>query len=103
MFCLYFHIVLYNGYILVMKYKIFTKMNHKFEIFFCEYFWNYLGRAVLATLKKKEKPLMQKLISLIYKLKMINVAPTKFVKENMSFKISLNIYYVSEGLFSFSI
>lgn len=99
--CLFFHIVFYNGYILVMrKYKIFTEVNHKFEIFFCEYFWNYLGRALLATVKRKEKLLMQKLISLTYKLKMINVAPTKFVKKKMPFKIALNIYCVSERLFS---
>ena len=101
--CLFFNIVFYNGYILVVrKYKIFTEVNHKFEIFFCEYFWSYLGRALLARVKKKEKLLMQKLISLTYKLKMINVAPTKFVKKKMPFKIALNIYRVSERLFSFN-
>ena len=43
---------------------------------------------------------MQKLISLTYKLNMINVASPKFVKKKMPFKIALNIYHVSERLFS---
>lgn len=77
-------------------------MNHKCEIFFYEYFWKYLGRAVLAKVKKTEKPLMQVLISIIYKLLMINVEPTKFVKNKMPFRITLHIYYVSKGLFSFN-
>lgn len=28
-------------------------MKHKFDIFVCEYFWNCLGREVLARVKKK--------------------------------------------------
>lgn len=103
MFCVYFKIVSYKSYILVIKqYKIFTKMNHKCEIFFYEYFWKYLGRAMLAKVKKNEKPLTQALISIIYKLLMINVEPTKFVKNKMPFRITLNIYYVSKGLFYFN-
>ena len=52
-FCLNFKIIF--CYILVtIQYKIFTKMNNKFEIFFCVCFWNYLGRAVLTTVKNKK-------------------------------------------------
>lgn len=42
----------------IKQYKIFTKMIHKFEIFFHEYFWNHLGKAMLAKFKKNKKPLM---------------------------------------------
>lgn len=42
----------------IKQYKIFTKMIHKFEIFFHEYFWNHLGKAMSAKFKKNKKPLM---------------------------------------------